>query len=370
MSGRSRTEKLGLSEAERQLLPAHRQQWQRAIRSTAAADRATAERGIEFAYRVAGLRPPSEVVWCASPVEIERARRAAWRQDHSPLAKDAIVDHVITRTVAAAAALVAYDVRFVIERELADGHELTRSFTTLSDGLDLAANELRAGMIAAAILRLRGHASFRRSRWYPWDFSESLAFCSFLRNQCGLAVGGAIKGLEAIAMSAGCIVPYHKVCWASERPDTLSIDALGRLHAASGPAVRYRDGLALYAWKGLLVPSSVIEHAKSITARDIDNCRDPLLRRCMIDILTPGKYIAAGGARRVAADSVGVLWQRVWNGWDAWTAVEVVNGTPEPDGTFRHYFLQVPAQVRTPLEAVAWTYGMSPGRYAALARRT
>ena len=37
--------------------------------------------------------------------------------------------------------------------------------------------------------------------------------------------------------------------------------------------------------------------------------------------------------------------------------VEVVNATPEPDGSYRRYFLRVPPQVRTAREAVAWTFG-------------
>jgi hypothetical protein len=41
----------------------------------------------------------------------------------------------------------------------------------------------------------------------------------------------------------------------------------------------------------------------------------------------------------------------------------VINGTPEPDGTLKHYFLQVPANMRSPREAVAWTYGLPEQRY-------
>ena len=42
--------------------------------------------------------------------------------------------------------------------------------------------------------------------------------------------------------------------------------------------------------------------------------------------------------------------------------VEVVNATPEPDGSYRHYFLQVPPGVRTAREAVAWTFGFESAR--------
>ena len=66
----------------------------------------------------------------------------------------------------------------------------------------------------------------------------------------------------------------------------------------------------------------------------------------MIEILTPERFIAQGGAYRVSQDETGVLWRQRWR-WEAWAAVEVINGTPEPDGTPKHYFLQVPANMRS-----------------------
>ncbi len=63
-------------------------------------------------------------------------------------------------------------------------------------------------------------------------------------------------------------------------------------------------------------------------------------------------------------------WRKQWLGFDAWAAVEVVNATPEPDGTRRHFFLQVPANIRTAREAVAWTYGLRAEAYAKLVART
>jgi hypothetical protein len=86
--------------------------------------------------------------------------------------------------------------------------------------------------------------------------------------------------------------------------------------------------------------------------------------------MTPERFISEGGAARVAEDDTGVLWRKIWWMQDAWAAVEVIDGTPGPDGSRRHYFLQVPPHVRTARKAVAWTYGMSEGAYAHLTRRT
>jgi hypothetical protein len=48
----------------------------------------------------------------------------------------------------------------------------------------------------------------------------------------------------------------------------------------------------------------------------------------------------------------------------------VVNGTPEPDGQRRRYGINVPAIFDDPVDAAAWTYGLTGGQYAQLARRT
>ena len=43
--------------------------------------------------------------------------------------------------------------------------------------------------------------------------------------------------------------------------------------------------------------------------------------------------------------------------------VEVVNSTPEPDGTSRTYWLRVPPATRTAKEGVAWTFGLTAETY-------
>ena len=84
--------------------------------------------------------------------------------------------------------------------------------------------------------------------------------------------------------------------------------------------------------------------------------------------VTPERFVALRGATCIARDEYGKLWRRSWR-LDAWAAVEVTNGTPEPDGTFKKYFLQVPAHFQTPRQAVAWTYGLLPEQYS-LRQRT
>jgi hypothetical protein len=179
-----------------------------------------------------------------------------------------------------------------------------------------------------------------------------------------------LRGLWLFAKNASWIRPHEHACWLAERPDILCGDARGRLHNSRGPALRYRDGWSLYAWKGVEVPAWIIERPDKITLQSIDDVLDVQVRRCMIEIMTPEHFVSEGGADRIADDNTGTLWRKTWWMQDAWAVVEVINGTPGPDGNRRHYFLQVPPHMRTPREAVAWTYGMSEDDYARLTRRT
>jgi hypothetical protein len=217
-------------------------------------------------------------------------------------------------------------------------------------------------------LSLRGTKLSFAASSFSFHTAPSLGALEYFHDVCGLRrQTGGLTGLWQIARNASWIVPHERICWLSERPELIRHDARDRLHAAKGPAVKFRDGWSAYAWKGVLVPSWMIERPEFITVRTIASAHDPQIRRCMIEILTPERFIAEGGAYRVSQDETGTLWRQRWR-WEAWAAVEVVNGSPEPDGTFKHYFLQVPANLRTAREAVAWTYGLTEHRYRPMMR--
>jgi hypothetical protein len=75
-----------------------------------------------------------------------------------------------------------------------------------------------------------------------------------------------------------------------------------------------------------------------------------------------------GRATLVRQDDFGKLWT-LGPGLDGepMRVVEVVNRTPEPDGSYRHYFLRVPPSVCTAREAVAWTFGFESAHQYVLA---
>jgi hypothetical protein len=107
-----------------------------------------------------------------------------------------------------------------------------------------------------------------------------------------------------------------------------------------------------------------------ITARFIERQPNPQLARALIDIMTPEVFIRKADGLERTQDEWGVLWRKRMSETMSWSAVEVVNGSPEADGRHKLYFLQVPPELESPLEAVAWTYGMTGEQYKSLGART
>jgi hypothetical protein len=183
-----------------------------------------------------------------------------------------------------------------------------------------------------------------------------------------------LAGLFLMAKNVGWILPPAH-CWLSDRPLVLKHDGRGQLHSPRGPALQY-PGLqyptawSYFAWKGIEIPPWVIEQPERITLEAIGSERSMRVRRCIIEILSPARFVRMGGAMRVNEDDTGVLWRAVWRFGDAWAAVEVVNGTPQADGSPKHHFLQVPANLPTPRAAVAWSYGLHEHEYRRLVLRT
>jgi hypothetical protein len=74
-------------------------------------------------------------------------------------------------------------------------------------------------------------------------------------------------------------------------------------------------------------------------------------------------FLRDSAARKIQEDECGTLYRKEMQGDEPMVVVKVTNSTPEPDGTFRIYFLRVPPNIRTARGAVAWTFGMREDDY-------
>jgi hypothetical protein len=343
-----------------------RSRWAAIAACAEPADRPAAEAGVERAYRAARLAPP-RIVWCDGPLQFAEAWREGSSQEIGGNVRREICERPLAGVVVFAESRLSLSVRHAV----INATRLPASTSVaVNEAVNAAINEARPSFWArlASGWRMRV-PRFGESGWGQPDYAW-LAACEYFADLCGFEDNGAFDAALSIAKTSGWVVPYERVCWLGERPTALHVDSRGRLHCATGPALSYRDGLTVHMWKGVPIPNWMIEQPHLITPQFIERHPDFLLRRCMIEILTPARYVANGGALPVAKDDTGVLWRKQWWNNDAWAAVEVVNGTPDPDGSFRHYFLQVPPHVRSPREAVAWTYGLTEAEYARLRVRT
>jgi len=194
---------------------------------------------------------------------------------------------------------------------------------------------------------------------------------SVFRHRSGRAGREAqIDARLELARSAGPWWALDGLAIVSERPLVLRRDDRGRPHCADGPAIAWTDGLEAYAWHGVAVEPWVVTDPGRITVKAIDAETNVEVRRVLVERFGEERLVREGGAVLVDEDETGRLWRRdaARAGWwgprdEPIVMVEVVNATPEPDGTRRTYFLRVPPTMTTARAAVAWTFGLGAVEY-------
>ena len=100
-----------------------------------------------------------------------------------------------------------------------------------------------------------------------------------------------------------------------------------------------------------------------MTADEIMAEPEVAVRRVMIERVGTDRFMREVGADRLAEDSAGILWRVDLMDDEPVVCVEVTNASAGTDGTYRRYMLRVPPTVRSPREAVAWTFGVSAAHY-------
>jgi hypothetical protein len=175
-----------------------------------------------------------------------------------------------------------------------------------------------------------------------------------------------LAGLARVARSAGWWWPYERVVILTERPTGLHRDNLGRLHHGDGPALSYPDGWGLHAWRGMPIPAEVAAQLPHLTVEQIQAETNAEVRRVMLEHFGFERYLRESGAKEVHRDQTGILWRVNMPNDEPLVMVEVINATPEPDGSQRTYFLRVPPDTRTAREGVAWTFALTAEEYEPL----
>ncbi|MEV0182027.1 DUF6745 domain-containing protein [Streptomyces sp. NPDC050625] len=352
--------------------------WRACAAETTPADRERAERGVRLAYRRAGLPEPERVVWAGSPREAitlirgledtgpsvrEAVRTAPWAAERGRL-------HAELGPVGWSAhwsvtgGLLWENTQALVERirqgvledltGTAQGGVGGAAGPGASEGAGTPDRATRAARSRQeAEIRLLLLDAVLGQHDAPW-------LAAFPTDRAPL------DGLGEVCRSAGWWWPFAKVAVVCERPTALHRDEAGRLDRGDGPALAYPDGFALYAWRGMPVPAAFLAELRTLTPERIRAEENAELRRVMLEYYGYDRYLEDSGARPVHQDETGTLWRIDLDGDEAVVMVEVINSTPEPDGTRRTYWLRVPPTTRTAREGVAWTFGVAAETYAPL----
>jgi hypothetical protein len=177
---------------------------------------------------------------------------------------------------------------------------------------------------------------------------------------------GMASGLGRMARAAGWWWPFENAVILTERPLAIRLDDQNRLHHGDGPAVAYADGFAVYSWRGTPLTTEFGQRLATTTPESIRAEENAELRRVMVEHYTPERFLKDSGAKPVQEDEAGKLWRIEMGTDESVVLVEVVNASPEPDGTFNVYFLRVPPSMQTAKAGVAWTFGLTEDQYQPL----
>lgn len=209
-------------------------------------------------------------------------------------------------------------------------------------------------------------AQLRDAIWFPFSIPYPVA-CEIWRKNVDKVALRSYQDEISVCMRLNktilAVLCLEHVAFVCAKPTQFAVDEWGRLHSDFGPALTFADGFAIYAWHGVSVERRLIEQPETITIEEIEETTNIEIRRVLLERFGQSRYLQESGATIIHEDDFGTLFRKRIEGDEPLVMVKVVNSTPEPDGTYKDYFLRVPPFMRTAREAVAWTFGYEEEDY-------
>lgn len=335
-----------LTDAHRARFPEYVERYTALGLSCEPADKPRAERGIRAHYECAKIPCPQAFVWVSSPIVLSFAApiAAALIERGRPVA-DSALPGLINQTLRSATPAIR---AAVVEAVLAAG-------ATRPDGGD--------GEGLSTVLRETVRTSWDRHNGGAWWISF-VAWAVFVRDELGGDI--PIGPREDTDSSCGWWWPHKEFVMICDRPAEIHRDVDGRLHSPTGPAIAWRDGWGIYAWRGTRVPRAWIENPESLDPRLALTHENVEQRRCVAEILGWEKVLNLLNPKVIDTDEDEEIGQLL--------EVEVAGNLERflkvRCGTGRRFVLPVPPTVQTALEANAWTFGLDSAALKGLEVRT
>ena len=172
------------------------------------------------------------------------------------------------------------------------------------------------------------------------------------------------------AKTCGVAFCYKEVAIVCDRPSEMHFDEARRLHFETGAALQWTDGYGVFAWHGYRLPPGkewIITEKHKLSPDVIDAEPNAEIRRVMLEVYGFEKYIEVRGAKVIDQDTVFDRPRRLLEmnvGGETIKVLDVWNGSLEPDGSRRRFFLGALSDAKTAHEAVALSYGIHPNVYS------
>jgi uncharacterized protein DUF6745 len=372
-----------LSDAQRARVNEWADRWIEIGLRTGSADRERFEAAMRQCYRYAGLPWPDKVVWVPSPLALALAGPALGRTPEAAGGPRQLIDGAVGYAIGQPAASgVRHPVSPAVARAAGDaGAAFVGRVIEGAVGDAVASAMAEVHRVAPELVSARtaGYCSHIAGQfWGDGYLCHNPSWMSFLREVCGLEVEDDVwdraRAYEATVESACCWSLLSECVIVSERPVEIHRELSPtplirpwqshRLHREDGPAIVWPDGWGIWAIHGVRVPRQVVEFPETLTIEQIRSEENAEVRRVMVDRYRTERYLRRTGAAMLDDDPTwGRLWRLDQADEEPLVMVEVINSTPEPDGSSKTYWLCVPPDMSTAQAAVAWTFDLPAGEY-------
>ncbi|HET8938775.1 MAG TPA: hypothetical protein VFN67_35260 [Polyangiales bacterium] len=214
---------------------------------------------------------------------------------------------------------------------------------------------------------------------------------AYLQNECIALDLLAKNGMHSIdqamqrrartylaATTGGCIWPHRDFVIVAEPPISMELEGerTQRLHCATGAAMLWSDGAAIYASHGSAVDPDIIERVRTVA--EIIALPSIEARRAAIERLGWAQYIAQANPPIVDVAPDPGNFPHVLELYDApvefqgmFRLLRMVNGSDERNAGDRRQFVElIPTSITSALAAAAWQFDCPVAEYAKVHRRT
>ena len=358
-----------LTKEQEAKLSVYRDKWLRIGLATHEIDREKCKLAIDEVYKCAGLKPPAIKIFLRSPYE---GVIGAWYLKHA-LNKSGdqvgyqVWDQVRAQVGAQVRAQVGDQVWDQVGAQVGD-QVWDQVRAQVGDQVwDQVGAQVR-DQVGDQVWDQVGDLINWRSVCYGLQDANWLGFLNYFSEVLNLKCVDKASGLIMFAEQAGWYWPFENAVVITERPTLVKMDDQKRLHCETGAAISYSDGYSVYAWHGTRIPEEWIKDKSSITPEIALKWENTEQRRCAMEIVGWTNILKTINAKTVDKDEdpqIGELLEVSHSAiGDKEKFLKVVCGTG------RVFALPVPPDMKTALQANAWTFGLDGNSLKKLKMRT